>query len=63
MLVARAAEETHSRVIAKIRRSPDVQRAEDMHKTVVEAIPDAPVTGDYRALAEEMLRICKGECA
>ena len=60
-LVAKVAEETHSSVIAKIRRSADIQTAEDLHKTVIEALPDAPVAGDYRRLAEKILAICGGK--
>ena len=59
--MAKVAEETHSSVIAKIRRSADIQTAEDLHKTVIEALPDAPVAGDYRRLAEKILAICGGK--
>ena len=59
-LVQKVAEETHSRVIAKIRRSADIQSAEDQHKTVIEALPDCPVAGDYRKLANSILDICGG---
>ena len=48
-------------MIAKIRRSADIQTAEDLHKTVIEALPDAPVAGDYRRLAEKILAICGGK--
>mgnify|MGYP004497857295 FL=1 len=47
-------------MIAKIRRSADIQSAEDLHKTVIEALPGAPVAGDYRLLAEKILSICGG---
>ena len=60
-LVAKVAAETGSEVIAKIRRSGDIQSAEDLHKTVIEALPDAPVAGDYRRLAEKILAICGGK--
>lgn len=57
-LVHRATEEMKSSVIAKIRRSADIQRAEDMRKTVIEALPQAPVADDYRTLAQTMLSVC-----
>ena len=59
-LVAKVAAETGSEVTARIRRSADIQSAEDLHKTVIEALPDAPVAGDYRRLAEKILSICGG---
>ena len=58
--MAKVAAETGSEVIAKIRRSGDIQSAEDLHRTVIEALPDAPVAGDYRRLAEKILSICGG---
>lgn len=61
-LVQKVAEETRSQVIAKIRRSGDIQRAEEVHRTVIEAFPEAEVAGDYRELASRILRICgKGD--
>ena len=62
-LVQNVAEETHSRVIAKIRRSADIQRAEEAHRTVIDALPGAEVAGDYRALAHSVLQICGKESA
>lgn len=57
-LVGQVAEETGSRIIGKIRRSPFVQQAEDQKQTVIEAYPDCDIAGDYRALAETIAEIC-----
>ncbi len=57
-LVNRLAEDTGSRVVQKIRRSPFVQKAEELHKTVVEAYPDSDIAQDYYSLAQKMIQIC-----
>ncbi len=57
-LVKRAAKEINTDVIAKVRRSKWVQKAEDLKQTVIEAFPDCDIAGDYMALADKIARIC-----
>ena len=56
--VAELAEDIHSSVIAALSRSDTVQEAEELGKTVVEAFPDSPMAGEYRALARTLLEVC-----
>ena len=35
-----------------------VQEAEEVGKTVIEAFPDSPMAGEYRALAKTLLEVC-----
>lgn len=57
-LVERLAADTGAQIVQKIRRSPFVQKAEDLHKTVVEAYPDSDIAQDYFSLAQKMIDIC-----
>lgn len=57
--VAELADDVHSQIIGTLSRSETVQDAEDLGRTVVEAFPDSAMAGEYRALAEKMLEICK----
>ncbi len=57
-LVAKAAKEINTDIIAKIRRSGWVQKAEDKKQTVIEAFPDCDIADDYRELAKTVERIC-----
>ena len=56
--VAELAEDIHSSVIATLSRSDTVQEAEELGKTVIEAFPDSPMAGEYRALAKTLLEVC-----
>jgi len=56
--VAELAEDIHSQVVASINRSPVVQEAEELKKTVIEAFPDSDIADEYRELARQMLKIC-----
>ena len=56
--VAELAEDLHSTVIHTLSRSDTVQEAEELGKTVVEAFPESPMAGEYRALAEKILEVC-----
>ncbi len=56
--VRELAEDIHSEIIACLSRSDTVQEAEDLGKTVVEAFPDSPMAGEYRALAKKLLQVC-----
>ena len=55
---AELAEDIHSSVIATLSRSDTVQEAEELGKTVIEAFPDSPMAGEYRALAKTLLEVC-----
>ncbi len=57
-LVEQAAREAHTDVIAHISRSDDVQRAEALHRTVIEALPASPIASEYHTLAGTVLEIC-----
>lgn len=57
-LVNKAAEEIGVPLIQKIQRSPYVQKAEALGKTVVEAFPEADIVRDYENLASTILKIC-----
>lgn len=50
-LVAKAAGEINAPVLYQLPRSPLIQQAESLGKTVVEAFPDSPMTTHYRQLA------------
>ena len=56
--VQELAEDISSTVIASLSRSDTVQEAEELGKTVVEAFPDSPMAGEYRALAKKLLDVC-----
>lgn len=58
-IVAQFAKEEGHTVIQKIRRSDAVQKAEDMGKTVIEALPSADIAADYRQCAERIMEICE----
>ncbi|MDR1014217.1 MAG: AAA family ATPase [Coriobacteriales bacterium] len=51
-LVDRAAREIGTDVVYRLPRHPDIQRAESLGKTVVEAYPASEMTAHYRALAK-----------
>ena len=56
--VERLASEEGGRIVADLPRSPAVQQAEQMGKTVVEALPDSDMADRYRALAGQILEVC-----
>ena len=56
--VAELADDLPSTVIHTLSRSDTVQEAEELGKTVVEAFPESPMAGEYRALAEKILEVC-----
>ena len=56
--VQELAEDIGSSVIASLSRSETVQQAEELGKTVIEAFPDSPMAGEYRALARKLLEVC-----
>lgn len=56
--VRELAEDIESRIIGTLSRSETVQAAEELGRTVVEAFPDSPMAGEYRALAAELMKNC-----
>ena len=56
--VEELASDIGSSVIGTLSRSDTVQEAEELGKTVVEAFPESPMAGEYRALAEKILEVC-----
>ena len=57
-LVRRLAGELDTQIVADLPRSPDVQEAERVGKTVLEALPASPMAACYRALARTVLEVC-----
>ena len=57
----RFAEESGLNILQTIRRSDDVQRAEESGRTVIEAFPDCEVAADYFGLAELVAGLMNGE--
>ena len=49
----------HSTVVGTLDRSEIVSLAEELGKTVIEAFPDSPMAGQYRALADAVLAAAK----
>ena len=45
-------------IVADLPRSPDVQRAEAMGGTVVDALPESEMAACYCALAARVLEVC-----
>ena len=58
-LVARAAAEDETKVIKIIPRDGAVWTAEQQGKTVVEALPESLMAGEYMDLADKMLEVMK----
>ena len=58
-IVARAVQEIGTELVAYVPRSGDIQRAEASGGTVFECVPDSPLCGVYRELAETVLRLSK----
>jgi len=59
--VQELAGDIHSCIVGTLDRSETVQDAEAMHKTVIEAFPQSEMAGQYRRLAENILRACGKE--
>ena len=53
------ARETGGEIIADLPRSPDVQRAEALGRTVVEALPGSEMAACYQNLAGRVLEVCE----
>ena len=58
-LVAKAASENETTVVKIIPRDGAVWTAEQQGKTVVEALPESDMAGEYKNLAEKMLEVMK----
>jgi nitrogenase iron protein NifH len=54
-LVEKAAEEIGTDIIYRLPRDPQVQAAEALGKTVVEAFPESVMAGHFRSLAQKIL--------
>ena len=57
--VRELAGDIHSTVVGTLDRSEIVSLAEELGKTVIEAFPDSPMAGQYRALADAVLAAAK----
>ena len=55
--IAQLVKDTHSAVAGTLDFSQTVRQAEDFHKTVIEAFPESDMAGEYRKLADEVMRI------
>ncbi len=60
-LVEEFARDADSQIVKILPRSSWVQRAEEQHKTVVEAFPESDMAEEYRELADRVLQICQME--
>ena len=60
-IVDQAAREIGTEVIARVPRSGDIQRAEAGGGTVFECVPDSPMCGIYRGLAETILGLTQDD--
>ena len=60
-IVEKAASEMGKEILSIIPRDKAVQIAEDMGKTVIEALPDSTMAGAYIRLAKKMVEVCKDE--
>ena len=56
--VEELASDIESRIVGTLSRSETVQAAEELGKTVIEAFPESEMAGEYRALAESLLKEC-----
>ena len=56
--VAELAGDTGTVIAGALSLSDTVRQAEELQQTVIEAFPDSPMAGEYRALAEKLLEIC-----
>lgn len=52
------ADDIHSKIVGILPRSVTVTEAEDLSKTVIEAFPDSEMAGEYRSLADAVLKEC-----
>src|SRR5574344_112269 len=60
--IAQLAKDTHAPVTGSLNFDQLVRTAEDRHQTVIEAFPESDMAGEYRKLADEVMRIaCRSE--
>ena len=57
--VAELAQDIHSSVVGALDRSETVQEAEELGRTVLEAFPDSDMAAQYRALADNVMAVCR----
>ena len=54
------ANDINSEIVGELSRSETVQEADELCQTVIEAYPDSDMAKEYRCLAENLIRKCKG---
>jgi nitrogenase iron protein NifH len=59
--VKELADDIHTAIVGSLDFSKTVQKAEALGKTVLEAFPESQMAGEYRRLAENVMRACGGE--
>ena len=59
--VSELANDIHSEITGLLSRDDIVQEAEELGKTVIEAFPGSNMAKEYRILAENIIKKCKGE--
>ena len=59
--VEELADDFHTEVIGKLDHSDLVLKAEEQGKTLLEAYPESEMAGEYRKLAEEIIKVCQEE--
>ncbi|MBR2783408.1 MAG: AAA family ATPase [Firmicutes bacterium] len=57
--VAELAQDIHSSVVGALDHSETVQEAEELGRTVLEAFPDSDMAAQYRALADNVMAVCR----
>ena len=61
--VEELASDVHTRIVGELSRSNTVQEAEALGKTVMEAVPQSEMAGEYRRLASAVMAACGQEVA
>ncbi len=56
--VEELAQDVHSSIVGSLSLSDTVHSAEELGKTVIEAFPESEMAGEYRALADRVLKEC-----
>ena len=59
--VEELASDINSKIVGQLSRSETVQEAEELGKTVIEAFPESDMASEYRLLAENIIKECKGD--
>lgn len=59
--VEELADDIHSSIVGTLDRSENVQDAENLQKTVIEAFPESEMADQYRKLAASIMHVCGKE--